>query len=276
METLQQLQRHLPLFALALIRLCLWLLLLMVIFIPLERLCARHPQKIFRQGFLTDLGYYFLNSVLSKLLLVLPLSMIAIGVHYLAPDRLHAWVGEMPAWLRCAMAVLVGELGAYWGHRWSHEVPLLWRFHCVHHSAQAMDWLVNTRAHPLDLVFIRFCGLFPLYVLGLAQPSDNSVDWLPLLYAIVGTVWGFFIHANVRWRFGWLEWCVSTPAFHHWHHTQDGPHPRNKNYAALLPLLDRMFGTFHLPRRQWPMTYGIPTSMAPGLQRQLLQPFERR
>ena len=274
METLQQLQRHLPLFALGIIRLCLWLLLLMVIFIPLERLWAQHSQKTFRQGFLTDLGYYFLNSLLPKLLLVLPLSMIAMGLHHLAPNGLYVWVAEMPPWLRFAMAMLVGELGGYWGHRWSHEVPLLWRFHCVHHSAQEMDWLVNTRAHPLDMVFIRFCGLVPLYVLGLAQPTDNSVDLLPLVYSIIGTIWGFFIHANVRWRFGWLEWCVSTPAFHHWHHTKDGPQEMNKNYAALLPLVDQIFGTLYLPKKQWPMAYGIETSVASSLPGQLLQPFE--
>jgi sterol desaturase/sphingolipid hydroxylase (fatty acid hydroxylase superfamily) len=65
-----------------------------------------------------------------------------------------------------------------------------------------MDWLVNTRAHPLDMVFTHYCGLFPIYVLGLAQPTGNGVDLVPLLLAIVGTVWSFVIHANVRWRFG--------------------------------------------------------------------------
>jgi sterol desaturase/sphingolipid hydroxylase (fatty acid hydroxylase superfamily) len=67
---------------------------------------------------------------------------------------------------------------------------------------------------------------------------------------------------------------ISTPAFHHWHHTKDGPEYINKNYAAILPLMDKCFGTFFLPKREWPAKYGIDTPMAPGLIGQLLQPFE--
>jgi sterol desaturase/sphingolipid hydroxylase (fatty acid hydroxylase superfamily) len=276
METLRQLQQHLSPFAFDVFKLSVWLLLLLVVFVPLERLCGLHPQKVFRKAFLTDLGYYFLNSLLPKLILILPLSMLAMTLHNFAPGGFYAWVADMPLWLRFAAAMIVGEVGAYWGHRWSHEIPVLWRFHAIHHSAEEMDWLVNTRAHPLDMAFTRLCGLIPLYVLGLAQPTGNTVDVVPLLYAVVGTVWSFVIHANVRWRFGRLEWLVSTPAFHHWHHTKDGPEFINKNYAAIFPWVDKLFGTFYLPKNQWPTKYGIDAPMAPGLAGQLLQPFLHR
>jgi sterol desaturase/sphingolipid hydroxylase (fatty acid hydroxylase superfamily) len=272
-ETLRQLQQNLPPLAVDAFRLSAWLALLVVIFVPLERRWARHPQKVFRKGLLTDLGYYFLNNLLPKLLLALPLSMIAWGVHRFVPSGLYSRAADMPLGIRLAAAIIVGEFGAYWGHRWMHEIPFLWRFHAIHHSAEEMDWLVNSRAHPLDIVFTRLCGLIPLYVLGLAQPAGNSVDLLPLLYVVVGTIWSFVIHANVRWRFGWLEWFVSSPAFHHWHHTKDGPEYINKNYAAILPWVDKCFGTFYLPKKQWPAKYGIDAPMAPGLARQLLQPF---
>lgn len=273
METLHQLQQQLPLFALSVAKLCVWLVLLMVIFVPLERLCALHAQKIFRKAFLTDLTYFFLNGLLPKLLLIAPMTTIAWGLHRIMPGGLYAWAADIPLWIRFVGAMIIGELGAYWGHRWMHEIPLLWRFHSIHHSAEEIDWLVNTRAHPLDMVFTRLCGLIPIYVLGLAQPAGNSVDVLPLLYALVGTIWSFFIHANVRWRFGWLEWLVSTPAFHHWHHTKDGPEYINKNYAAIFPWVDKLFGTFYLPKKQWPMKYGTDAPMASGLAGQLLQPF---
>ncbi len=276
METLRQLQQYLPPVAFDLLRLCIWLVLLMIIFVPMERLFAQHPQKIFRKGFFTDLGYYFLNSLLPKLLLAVPLSILAMSLHYLVPGRWYGGVADMPLWLRFASALIVGELGSYWGHRWMHEIPVLWRFHAIHHSAEEMDWLVNTRAHPLDMVFTRLCGLVPVYVLGLAQPTGSTMDWVPFLYALFGTVWSFVIHANVRWRFGPLESCVSSPAFHHWHHTKDGPQYINKNYAAIFPWVDRLFGTFYLPKKQWPTKYGIDTPMASGLVGQLVQPFLHR
>src|ERR1022692_1924224 len=98
METLRQLQQDLPPIAFDALRLCIWLVLLMVIFVPLERLCGVHPQKVFRKGFITDTGYYFLNSLLPKLLLILPLSVIARVLHHFAPSGLYAWVADIPLW----------------------------------------------------------------------------------------------------------------------------------------------------------------------------------
>jgi len=86
----------------------------------------------------------------------------------------------------------------------------------------------------------------------------------------VGTLWRYFIHSNLRWRFEWLPLIVSTPAFHHWHHTSD--EHINRNYAAMVPALDKLFGTWYLPKK-WPGAYGIGTPIAAGLQTQLLEPL---
>jgi sterol desaturase/sphingolipid hydroxylase (fatty acid hydroxylase superfamily) len=84
-------------------------------------------------------------------------------------------------------------------------------------------------------------------------------------------MWGFFIHANLRWRFGWLSLLVATPAFHHWHHTND--EHVDKNYASMLPIMDILFGSWYMPREQWPPVYGIKTPMPPGLLAQTVHPF---
>ncbi len=273
METFRLLQQHFLPFALDILRLCVWLVLLTAIFVPLERLWSRHPQKVFRKGVMTDLGYYFISSLLPVRILVVPMASLAWGLHYVVPSGLHEWVADLPLWARFAAAMVVGEFGFYWGHRWMHEIPMLWRFHAIHHSAEQIDWLVNTRAHPFDMVFPRLCGFVPMYLLGLAQPMANQTDIVPLLVIMVGTLWGFFVHANLRWRFGWLEWLVSTPAFHHWHHTHDGAEYANKNYAAMLPWVDKIFGTFYLPKQQWPARYGIDEVISPNLIGQLLKPF---
>jgi sterol desaturase/sphingolipid hydroxylase (fatty acid hydroxylase superfamily) len=273
METLRELQLFLPPFAVDVIRLCMWLVFLMAIFIPLERFYALRSMKVFRKGFVADLGFYFLSSIVPRMLLVLPLSATAWMVHRLVPGGFYQEMGEMPAGLRFVLALVVEELGFYWGHRWMHEIPVLWRFHAIHHSPEEVDWLVHTHAHPIDLVFTRLCSLVPMYLLGLAQPLTGQLDLVPVFVSLVGTVWGFFIHANLRWRLGYFEWLLSSPAFHHWHHTNDGPAFLNKNYAALLPCVDKCFGTFHLPARKWPGRYGTDSPSAPGFLDQLLQPL---
>ncbi len=123
------------------------------------------------------------------------------------------------------------------------------------------------------MVFTRLCGLVPIYVLGLTRVAPGHADLGPVLLVLLGTVWGFFIHANLRWRLGPLEWLVATPAFHHWHHTNDTN--RDHNYATLLPVIDRLFGTLHLPVKHWPPVYGIDAAIPTGLAGQLLNPFGR-
>lgn len=93
--------------------------------------------------------------------------------------------------------------------------------------------------------------------------------------AVVANIWGFFIHSNVSWRLGWFEWLISSPAFHHWHHTNDRPELLNKNYAAMLPWVDWCFGTFYLPR-QFPEKYGTDSPMPSAIVDQLLQPLVGR
>jgi sterol desaturase/sphingolipid hydroxylase (fatty acid hydroxylase superfamily) len=266
-------EQHLWALLIDLFRLSLWLLILSAIFLPLERLFALHPQKIFRKAIAVDLGYYFLSSLLPGLLLAVPLSFVAWGAHRVVPHSMLTAVAGLPLWLRAITGLVVGEIGFYWGHRWTHEIPMLWRFHAIHHSAEHLDYMVNTRAHPVDLLFVRLCGLVPLYVLGLANPFTAAGSLVPLLIVMVATVWGFFIHANVRWRLGPLEWVIASPAFHHWHHTL--AEPRDRNYASMLPWMDRIFGTHFLPRNRWPTAYGIDAEMPDSLGGQLSYPLRR-
>jgi sterol desaturase/sphingolipid hydroxylase (fatty acid hydroxylase superfamily) len=271
MESLLQQIQELPPWAVDILRLSIWLMLLMLIFVPLERAFALHRQKIFRKSIFTDLGYYYLNGLLPKLVMVFPVAAIAWLMRRIVPAAVHSWSAGLPLSARLVAALVAGELGYYWGHRWAHEIPLLWRFHSIHHSAEEMDWMVSSRAHPVDFIFVRLCGFVPLYALGLAQPTVGyHLDTVPLLILLLGTMWGFFIHANLRWRLSWLSFLIATPAFHHWHHTND--EHTDKNYASMLPIMDILFGSWYLPK-QWPAIYGIKSRTAPSLSGQLAQPF---
>jgi sterol desaturase/sphingolipid hydroxylase (fatty acid hydroxylase superfamily) len=130
--------------------------------------------------------------------------------------------------------------------------------------------MINTRAHPFDMVFTRLAGLTPVYLLGLAQAGGARPDPLVAIVTIAGTLWSFFVHANVRLRLGPLEWLISTQAFHHWHHTND--ENRDRNFAAIFPVIDWVFGTSWLPKH-WPPVYGIDVKMSATLTGQLLDPL---
>jgi sterol desaturase/sphingolipid hydroxylase (fatty acid hydroxylase superfamily) len=251
------------------LRLTAWLVLLSVLFVPLERwFGARHAPRPRRQV-AHDLAYYVISSLVPIVLLSVPTALLAVAAHHLVPPALTDAVAQLPGAVRLLLVLIVGETGFYWGHRLSHELPWLWRFHAVHHSSEHMHFLANTRTHPVDMVVTRLFGLVPLYLLGLAGPSVAGTG-APALLLVVGTLWGFFIHANLRWRLGPLEWLVSTPAFHHWHHSR---HDHiNRNYASTLPVLDRLFGTHYLPRH-WPQEVGTDTPQAGTLAGQLLDPL---
>lgn len=271
MSLLQTLQTHLPGLAVDVLRLSLWLVLLAIIFVPLERYFGERHAGRSRTELASDLGFYFISSLLPAVLLAAPLALVAIAGQRLLPDALPAAMTALPLWAKLLLGLLIGEVGTYWGHRLSHEVPWLWRYHAVHHSTEQLYFLANTRTHPVDMVVTRLFGLTPLYLLGLAGPNAAG-SAAPVLLLLIGTVWGFFIHANLRWRFGPLEWLVATPAFHHWHHSKF--EHINRNYASTLPVLDRLFGTHHLPP-EWPASCGIEVPMPVSLGGQLLAPWRR-
>ena len=256
------------------VRLVIWLAVLCAVFLPLERWAAVRPQRVLRREFATDLMWYFINGLAAGVLLGVPVALLASVSRKLMPAAFLQWAGALPVWVRAVAGLVIGDLGYYLYHRLCHHVPWLWRFHAVHHSAQDMDFLVNSRAHPLDLVAGRFAGLVPLYVLGLAGPVGEKGTLVPIIIGLVGTAWGFFIHSNLRVRLGPLEWLVSTPSFHHWHHTQHGP--IHRNFASMIPGLDRLFGTHHNPAGQWPEAYGIDEPMPEDVPGQLVHPFAPR
>lgn len=243
------------------VSLFIWLALLTAIFVPLERLAGRHRQTTLRPQMFTDLAYFFMTGLIPTFVLAMPMAVLGATGRQIVPEAYTLWIIGLPIWIQILVALAIGEFGFYWGHRLMHEVPWLWRFHATHHEPQRMDWLINTRAHPVDIIFTRMFGLTLVNIAGFGSPGAGSGSLVPVIVLIIGTFWGFFIHANLNVRLPWFEQLLSTPRFHHWHHSRD--EQVNRNYASVLPIYDRLFGTFHLPAKDWPPSYGIAPENRP-------------
>ncbi|MFZ3304424.1 MAG: sterol desaturase family protein [Mycobacterium sp.] len=241
------------------------LVVLAVIFIPLERMFALHPRRVLRQGWRTDLVHYLVNGAALKVSLVVAVVAVGGALRVFVPAPLRMAVGASPGWVQIVAGLAIAMVGGYAGHRAAHEVPLLWRFHRVHHSVREMDWLAANHLHPLDETFVRSAAVLPLYALGFGRLSLGAFIVLITLQAI-------FIHANVRMTFGPLRWVIATPQFHHWHHARE-PKAYNTNYAGEFPVLDALFGTLYLPADRWPAQYGIDEVEPAGYLRQLAWPL---
>jgi sterol desaturase/sphingolipid hydroxylase (fatty acid hydroxylase superfamily) len=158
------------------------------------------------------------------------------------------------SWLGLVGALLGAELGAYASHRLMHSVPWLWRFHAVHHDVAVLTWSKAWRQHPVDVAVHAIAVAIPGLLCGVSLSGFGAV-------LLLRRLWTGFLHANVSLRFGVLEHVVATPAFHHAHHSSD-PRRFNANYAGLLPVLDRLFGTWQ-PLDDGVLATGTPDRLAP-------------
>jgi len=245
-----------------------WLLLsifaTVLIFVPLERLFGRVKQRIFRKGWRTDLAHFGVSHLLVQITVFLTMLPAALFFHWAVSDRFQSAVSSQPVWLQFLQALFLADLFAYMAHRLFHQVPFLWRFHQIHHSSEALDWLAGSRLHVVDIIITRAFGFIPLYVLGFSSMTIYA-------YLTWASFQAVFIHANVRWKFGPFRYLLATPQFHHWHHSAT---LYDKNFAVHLPMIDKLFGTFHLPADQWPSVYGIEDKSVPdGYMKQLTYPL---
>ena len=243
------------------------LFFLALIFVPLERIFAKHPeQRIFRPGWRTDLAHFFASHVMVQVSVLLTMAPAAILFHGSLGSPLQAWVGSLPLAVQFVLAMLLADLFAYGSHRLFHAVPLLWRFHSIHHSCECLDWLASSRLHLVDIVVTRAVAFMPLYVMGFSQEALYG-------YLMFASIQGILIHSNLRFDFGALRHLLVTPQFHHWHHTAE-LEALDRNFAIHLPFFDWLFGTYYLPRDRWPDRYGIEGNPVPDLWlRQLVYPF---
>jgi sterol desaturase/sphingolipid hydroxylase (fatty acid hydroxylase superfamily) len=243
-----------------------------VLFVVIEKLFPLYKnQAIFRPEWQTDLKHFAVNHFLVGLILLTVNFLLNHAFGWLVVSDFQQTVRHIPFVWQLLLCILVADLAQYWTHRAYHEVPYLWRYHAVHHSAKTMDWLAGSRQHMLELIFTRVCVLAPLFVLGFSEAVMNT-------YIIIVGFQAVFNHANVHLPWGPLKYVIVTPDFHHWHHSQDDE-AIDRNYAAHYAFIDYIFGTaVKVPKNKpFPERYGVVGDYMPdGFVNQQAFPFRAK
>jgi sterol desaturase/sphingolipid hydroxylase (fatty acid hydroxylase superfamily) len=137
----------------------------------------------------------------------------------------------------------------YWFHRIHHECRFFWASHVVHHSSQHYNLSTALRQTWTPMTGWPFWA--PLALLGFSPAMIITAQSASLLYQ-------YWIHTESIGRMGPLEWVLNTPSHHRVHHASN-PQYLDKNYAGILIIWDRLFGTF-APEVERPV-YGLTKNL---------------
>ncbi len=146
-------------------------------------------------------------------------------------------------------AFLLQDFLYYWFHRASHNVHWLWAAHVVHHSSTRMNFSTAFRQSLMYPVAGMWLFWTPMMLLGF---DPNVV----LIVVACNLAFQFFVHTEIIGKLGWLEKLFNTPSHHRVHHAIN-PGYIDRNFAGVLILWDKLFGTFVEEDLNKPCRYGI-------------------
>lgn len=243
------------------------LLIMAVLFVPLELFFPKRKlQSKFHEEWRTDLIYFAISHLAIQFIAVLIQKPANLFFGDFNLTEIQNWVSNLPFVLELFLALFITDLFQYTAHRFFHTFPYFWKFHAVHHSIKHMDWLAGSRLHFVDILITRSFTYIPLYVLGFSTLTFSVF----ILFLALHTV---LIHSNTRVNFGFLKYIITTPQYHYWHHCKD-PKYYGKNFAVIFPFIDKLFGTYYLPKHEWPKETGlVETNFPKGFLKQLVFPF---
>jgi alkylglycerol monooxygenase len=169
-------------------------------------------------------------SVAFGVLLGLFTAIIYLAAYELAPYKFPA-----DAWWSWVILFFVDDLAYYVFHRVSHESRLFWNFHVVHHSSEQYNLSVAVRQSWFSGI-LHWIFYAPVMLLGFA----------PWMFAVMhgfNLIYQFWIHTKHVKSLGPLEHILNTPSHHRVHHAVNDIYI-DRNYAGVLIIWDKLFGSF--------------------------------
>jgi len=185
-------------------------------------------------------------------------------------------VFDIPSLLGILIFLLLFDLTIYFQHRLFHIVPLLWRFHRVHHTDLDYDVTTGNRFHPLSILVSSVIKIALVFLLG---PSVVAI----IVAEVLLNATSMFNHSNLKLPFkldSLLRIFIVTPDMHRIHHSVDEKE-HNRNFGFNFPWWDRLFGSYldQASEDQQSMKIGIKEFQDPKLENLsglLLQPFRHK
>lgn len=227
-----------------------------------------------------DAKYYLLIQPI-YLLFVFPVANLALWASGGITLGLEQWLGPSPLQLGPWAGNILYTLGLFvavdfalfYSHYLTHKYPLLWYFHKVHHSAEALVPFTAMRFHPLDALWnVCFAGAFTTVMGGLLRYGFcGDASEVKLLGNNIIIALSYLTTHNLRHMHIWLHYprwlnrFLISPAQHQIHHSQERRH-WDKNMGYLLPIWDRLFGTLYTPQGKEDFALGVQGMPAEGLQ----------
>ena len=177
-----------------------------------------------------------------------------------AAAAIWAWqyrVFEIPMtaiWAWVAL-VLLEDLTYYWFHRLSHERRFWWAAHVNHHTSQHYNLSTALRQTWTGGLAGTWTLWLPLALLGFPPAMIAIQKGISLVYQ-------YWIHTEAIRRLPvWFEAVFNTPSHHRVHHARN-PRYLDSNYAGILIVWDKLFGTFQPELDEEPCRYGIVRNLA--------------
>ena len=151
------------------------------------------------------------------------------------------------------MCFFLEDLSYYWFHRISHERRWFWASHVVHHTSQHYNLSTALRQTWTGSIGATFIFWLPMAWIGFPPAMIAFFSGVSLVYQ-------FWIHTEAVDRMGPLEWVLNTPSHHRVHHATN-PRYLDSNYAGVLIIWDRMFGTFVEETKADKPIYGVVSNI---------------
>jgi sterol desaturase/sphingolipid hydroxylase (fatty acid hydroxylase superfamily) len=163
----------------------------------------------------------------------------------------HRWLDlSSRSPLAWAALVILDDFAYYWFHRISHECRLWWAAHVNHHSSREYNLSTAARQSWTGIVVGTWTPWIPLAFLGFTPTAILLMQSINLFYQ-------FWLHTEAVDRLPkWFEAIFNTPSHHRVHHASN-PRYLDRNYAGVLMIWDRWFGTFEAETPLDATNYGI-------------------